>query len=95
MNNCLKYSIFEEGFKSCKSYDDGRPLISARHPVFIKGIQVTGPWLDLYDAILEPFRDRMENGSWTFISPEHEKQYNKIMSFFEKVFVKFNRSKNE
>jgi len=85
----------EEGFKSVKSYSDARPIESFRHPIFINGIEITGLWLDLYDAILEPFRDRMENGSWTFISPEHEKQYNKIMSVFEKVFVKFNNLKNE
>lgn len=90
MNKTKALDILKEGFSSSVTYDDSKPLESVRHSLFIDGTLVEGLWLELHDAIHSAFIDWTEDGSWVFISPEHEKQYNEISLVFNKLFKEVN-----
>jgi len=72
------------------SVGDDKPLVSRRHPVLVGGIEVTGEWLELYDAVCDLFTDYdadLDDYTFDFLDPE----YIRIREAFNILFLRYNK----
>lgn len=83
------FKIFQRAFASGSTYPDDKPLHSCMHPWFIRGIEVKGLWMKMYNLVVTMFKlHRVVNDEdGCFHHVKYTKMGNVWESLFKAVFI--------